>query len=61
LCEDEDLLFLGSVPLDPRIGMACDYGEQFATAYPESPASRAIETVVAGVAKAIGIETALEQ
>jgi len=41
--------------------MACDYGEQFATAYPESPASRAIEKVVAGVAKAIGIETALEQ
>ncbi|KAF1990791.1 P-loop containing nucleoside triphosphate hydrolase protein [Aulographum hederae CBS 113979] len=56
LCKEEGLKFLGSVPLDPRIGMACDYGERFGEAYPDSPASKAIDEVVRGVGKAVGIE-----
>jgi Mrp family chromosome partitioning ATPase len=38
--------FLGSVPLDPRIGKACDNGESFLDLYPDSPATSAILDVV---------------
>ena len=46
--------FLGSVPLDPRVGMACDYGESFLESYPDSPASKAIQSVVRAVSEQIG-------
>lgn len=46
--------FLGAVPLDPRVGMACDYGESFVDHYPDSPASIAIKQVVRSVAGMIG-------
>ncbi|KAF2473691.1 P-loop containing nucleoside triphosphate hydrolase protein [Lindgomyces ingoldianus] len=56
LAEDEKIPFLGAVPLDPRIGMACDHGESFLDAYPESPACRAIRGVVKRVAEEMGVE-----
>jgi Mrp family chromosome partitioning ATPase len=56
-CEDENLKFLGSVPLDPRIGIACDYGESFLEAYPESPAAVRIQQVVRRVGEAIGLKS----
>lgn len=40
------LPFLGSVPLDPRVGMACDYGESFLDSFPDSPATLALGRVV---------------
>ncbi|KAJ5141894.1 hypothetical protein N7526_002889 [Penicillium atrosanguineum] len=46
--------FLGAVPLDPRIGMACDYGESFVDSFPDSPASIAIKRVVRAVGEAVG-------
>ena len=45
-----DIPFLGSVPLDPRIGMACDYGESFFDSYEDSPACKALKGVVRGLA-----------
>ena len=48
--------FLGAVPLDPRIGMACDYGESFLDSYPESPACVALGEVVRRIGTAAGIE-----
>lgn len=57
LAEEEKIPFLGAVPLDPRIGMACDYGESFMEAYPDSPASTALLDVVAGVRKAIHMDS----
>jgi len=57
MCEDENIPFLGSVPLDPRIGMACDYGESFLDAFPESPAAKRISDVVAAVGGRIGLQT----
>jgi len=54
-CDDEKIPFLGSVPLDPRIGMACDYGESFLEAFPESPAAVSINVVVEGIRKAISL------
>lgn len=46
LAKDLNIKFLGSVPLDPRIGKACDNGECFFDSYPDSPASDAIIDVV---------------
>ena len=46
LAKEMDVPFLGRVPLDPRIGMACDYGESFFDAYPDSPACAALQGVV---------------
>ncbi|KAJ5246466.1 hypothetical protein N7468_001449 [Penicillium chermesinum] len=46
--------FLGAVPLDPRVGMACDFGESFVENFPDSPASKAIKRVVRAVGQAVG-------
>ncbi|TID21207.1 hypothetical protein CANINC_003487 [Pichia inconspicua] len=46
LANDLNIKFLGSVPLDPRIGKCCDNGECFFDIYPDSPASDAILNVV---------------
>ena len=54
-CEDEGIPFLGSVPLDPRIGMACDYGESFLEAFPDSPAAIRIFDLVERIGKTIGL------
>ncbi|KAF2403266.1 protein NBP35 [Trichodelitschia bisporula] len=55
-CEVENVPFLGSVPLDPRIGMACDFGESFLDAFPESPAAQRVEDVVRQLRETIGLE-----
>lgn len=49
LAEELGLTFLGSVPLDPRIGSCSDSGENFLEEYPDSPSSDAILKVVAKV------------
>lgn len=46
LCKDLNIKFLGSVPLDPRIGKSCDSGESFFDKYADSPAATAILDVV---------------
>lgn len=48
--------FLGAVPLDPRIGMACDYGESFVDNFPDSPAATALRAVVRRVGQEIGVD-----
>ena len=45
--------YLGAVPLDPRIGMACDYGESFFDTFSESPAAVALRGVVQRVQEEI--------
>jgi Mrp family chromosome partitioning ATPase len=54
LCADMGIPFLGAVPLDPRIGMSCDYGESFMESYPESPACVALRGVVRKIEELIG-------
>lgn len=54
LAKETGVPFLGAVPLDPRICMACDYGESFFDNYGDSPACKALIDVVRGVAKEIG-------
>ncbi len=54
LCQEMDIPFLGAVPLDPRIGMACDFGESFMDGFPDSPACKALRGVVRKLGEIIG-------
>lgn len=54
LCEELGINFLGSVPLDPRIGKCCDEGESFLDTFPDSPASKAVLEVVEALRDAVG-------
>lgn len=54
LAKDTGVPFLGAVPLDPRIGMACDFGENYLDNFADSPACKALRQVVRGVAEQIG-------
>lgn len=56
LAMEAGIPFLGAVPLDPRIGMACDYGESFFDNFPDSPACQALRTVV----RRVGEEAAIQ-
>lgn len=54
LCKELNIPFLGSVPLDPRIGKCCETGESFLDEYPDSPASAAILEVIESLRDAVG-------
>jgi MinD-like ATPase involved in chromosome partitioning or flagellar assembly len=43
---DLQIPFLGSIPIDPRIGMSCDYGKSFTLEFPDSPAALAYNEIV---------------
>lgn len=58
LAKEMGIPFLGAVPLDPRIGMSCDYGESFFDNFPDSPACAALQMVVKRVQEEAGIGTA---
>jgi len=57
LAKEMGIPFLGSVPLDPRIGMACDYGESFFDSYADSPACKALKNVVRGLESQLKIDS----
>ena len=54
LAKDTGIPFLGAVPLDPRIGMSCDFGESFADNFGDSPACKALRDVVRNLGERIG-------
>lgn len=54
LAKEMSIPFLGAVPLDPRVGMACDFGESFMDNFPDSPASAALKEVVRSIGKFVG-------
>ncbi|KAH8596045.1 P-loop containing nucleoside triphosphate hydrolase protein [Bisporella sp. PMI_857] len=56
LAKEMNIPFLGAVPLDPRIGMASDYGESFFDSWPDSPACTALKGVVRRVGEELGLE-----
>ncbi|KAL8903520.1 MAG: hypothetical protein Q9207_003878, partial [Kuettlingeria erythrocarpa] len=56
LAKETGVPYLGAVPLDPRIGMACDYGESFFDNFPNSPACIALKKIVKKVGEVVGIE-----
>jgi len=46
MCQDLGVLFLGQLPLDPRIGQSCDEGKNFLTEHADSPAAKAYNSVI---------------
>ncbi|KAJ1658762.1 cytosolic Fe-S cluster assembly factor nbp35 [Dispira simplex] len=46
MAETMNIPFLGSIPLDPRIGKSCDSGLCFMEEYPDSPATLAFQGIV---------------
>ncbi|KAJ4415192.1 cytosolic Fe-S cluster assembly factor nbp35 [Gnomoniopsis sp. IMI 355080] len=56
LAREIGIPFLGAVPLDPRIGMACDYGESYFDSFPDSPACKALKGVARSVAAQVGLD-----
>lgn len=46
LAKEFDIPFLGSIPLDPKIGKTCDSGESFIDLYEDSPATKKILEIV---------------
>ncbi|KAJ2840801.1 cytosolic Fe-S cluster assembly factor nbp35 [Coemansia sp. 'formosensis'] len=51
LCAELSIPLLGRIPLDPRIGRACDFGTPFAETCPESPAAQAFKDIVERIEK----------
>ena len=56
LAKELGVPFLGAVPIDPRIGMACDYGESYFDSYSDSAACLAFKEVVRGIAKELDLD-----
>ncbi|EGE05772.1 cytosolic Fe-S cluster assembling factor NBP35 [Trichophyton equinum CBS 127.97] len=61
LAADLDIEFLGSIPLDPRVGMACDFGESFIDSFPDSPATLALKSVIRHVGRLLGDQDVLSE
>lgn len=56
LAEEVGVPYLGAVPLDPRIRMACDYGESYFDSFADSPACKAFLGVVKNMAVQLGLD-----
>ncbi|KAJ1801283.1 cytosolic Fe-S cluster assembly factor nbp35 [Coemansia sp. RSA 2399] len=53
MCKDLGIPLLGSIPLDPSIGRACDFGSSFLDTCPESPAAKAYLDIIANIKRII--------
>lgn len=49
LAKELGIAYLGSAPLDPRIGQCSDNGLNFVDEYPQSPATLAIQTIISNI------------
>lgn len=54
LAEETGVRFLGSVPLDPRIGRSADEGVSFLDEYPDSPATTAYLDIIDRIRDILG-------
>ncbi|ORY51923.1 P-loop containing nucleoside triphosphate hydrolase protein [Rhizoclosmatium globosum] len=49
LAIEQNIPFLGSIPLDPRIGISGDFGESFVDQYQDSPAYAAYASIISSI------------
>lgn len=49
MAQETDVEFLGSIPIDPKVGALADKGSPFVIAYPESEASKEFNSIVAKI------------
>lgn len=54
LAQEMALPFLGRIPLDPRLSQCSDEGTPFVMAYPDSPATKAMMSIVDQVEASLG-------
>ncbi|XP_019870205.2 cytosolic Fe-S cluster assembly factor NUBP1 homolog [Aethina tumida] len=52
MCQDLDVPYLGSLPLDPKIARCCDEGKDFITELPNSPAVQSLNGIVTKIIEA---------
>lgn len=57
LADEMSVPFLGSVPIDTRIRIAGDYGENFVDSFPESAACIAFKDILAKAAHQLGLDS----
>lgn len=55
LAKDTNVPFLGKIPLDPKLSESSDIGKPFVDAFPDSPASKAIVSIVDKIEKDLGM------
>jgi len=48
MAEELNVPFLGSLPLDPKLGQSCDKGESFLAESSQSPTAKALDLIVKG-------------
>lgn len=53
MCADMNVPYLGAIPMDPRLGSACDKGYSFVKEIPDSPASLAYQSIISELWKSI--------
>ncbi|XP_076272161.1 NUBP iron-sulfur cluster assembly factor 1 [Rhynchophorus ferrugineus] len=46
MCEELDVPFLGSLPLDPKVTRCCDEGKNFIEDLPDSPVIKALDQII---------------
>ena len=46
MAEETGVLFLGGIPIDPKVGVASDKGSPFVIENPDSPATKAFLEIV---------------
>lgn len=53
MCARMNVPFLGSLPLDPRVGQVCDGGKSFVQQYPDSTVAKAYMELAAGIKQSL--------
>ena len=53
MCAEMEIAFLGQIPLDPRIGRACDLGHSFMDEWPLSEAALAYKSVISEILQSL--------
>lgn len=46
MCEDLNVPFLGSIPLDPLLARYCDEGKDLLSEMPDNPAIQAVQSIM---------------
>jgi hypothetical protein len=49
MAAEMDVKFLGSLPLDPRLGRSCDDGTHFLEEFKDSPTAKSLMNIVDGM------------
>lgn len=51
MAQELNVPYLGSLPLDPKLGQSCDNGVSFLAESSQSPAAKALDSIIKGRTK----------